>query len=303
MKLYTLLHISEDEKSTHNSFVKDFREQILVYLGCAKNLSGSLERCGIELTILTNNLGYINKISDYAQHMDIRELNFDFKVPSGINFYSAHFKIEVYKYLSNLKDEYVGIVDADILCINQIPLSLVNVILNKIPLYYDLTSQVTPAFGQEVVIHDKEFLGKYKSCGLWAGGELMLGPPSFFDKVYQEISSIKERYFMNFSQLHHQGDEMLLSVAIEKLLMSGEHILDAGSLNIIYRFWNAETMHSQIPVEDIKTKFFIHLPSDKHFISALKKEQIYKGEIYSRYAKHLQLTRIKGRLKKLLLMR
>ena len=264
MKLFTLIHICGSEQSIHNnSFVKNFDAQISLYLNCAKQLHSSLKNAGIELAIITNDKASLQRLNSDHYPIELIQLDFTLKVPSGIKFYSAHFKIEVFQYLSTLTNDYVGLIDADMVCINPVPQAFKNIIEDKLPVYYNITDQISPAYGQDEILKDKRKLSKTNPAGIWAGGEFLTGTPSFFDKVYKEITAFLPGYFSDFNSFNHQGDEMLTSVALENLMVRGEAtIIDAGVLGIIGRYWSPKTLHVQKQVDAYMDHFILHLPSD-----------------------------------------
>lgn len=296
MKLFTLIHINKNEQSLNNNafFIKDIEEQINLYFSCAKQLHLSLKAVGIELSIITNDKVFLEKLNKDNYEVSIIQLDFSKNVPSGLKFYSAHFKLEVYAYLAALTDDYVGLVDNDMICVNEIPGCLKNIISYKVPMYYDITDQVSPAFGQKRIISDKEKLSKTKSVGLWAGGEFISGPPDFFDKLCAELSKIELEYFKIADSLHHQGDEMLTSVAIENMkLNDGFKIFDAGSLSIVTRYWgHPGILHVQKPVKAYYQHFLLHLPSDKRFITKLKQNELKGAAFFAKYNRHLVIARM-----------
>lgn len=294
MRFFTLIHIEREEKSLHNnSFVHSFDEQITLYLSCAKQLHLSLKTEGIELVIITNDKAFLDKLNKDNYPIEILEINFTLNVPSGVRFFSAHFKIEIYKYLSSLQDEYLGLIDCDIVCVNKIPACFRNLIDLKVALYYDITEQVMPAYTAERVISDKERLSGTSSIGMWAGGEFLSGTPSFFGRLYEEIEPIKLKYFNNFNTFRHQGSEMLTSVAIENMILRSDvRILDAGTLSIIGRFWSPKPMHIQKPVDAYSNHFLFHIPSDKKFIKSLSPDKLKGDSFFKEYKQHVFIFRL-----------
>jgi len=294
MRFYTLIHICEEENSIHNnSFVRDFDDQINLYFTCAKQLHRSLQQAGKELVVLTNNKGFLKKLNRDNYAIEILELNFNLQVPSGIHFYSQLFKVELFKHLATFTDDYIGLIDCDMICINPLPPNFENIIEYKFPMYYDITDQVTPAYGADTIVKDKQKLNKMKSVGLWSGGEFLAGPPAFFEVLYQEILKIKDEYSRDFKTYHHQGDEMLISVAIENLrLHNNVKIIDAGALSIIARYWSPKTLHVQKPIKAYAQHFLLHMPSDKRFIAGLKTEELKKESFFKTYKQHLLVTRM-----------
>jgi len=288
MELFTLIHVSRNEQSIHNNFVTILKSQISIYLSCARQLAASLSNQGIRLHVITNEEEYLrNLMPDYPY--PIIELSFKSEVPSGIRFFSAHFKLEVITYLSTLNNDYVGLIDSDVVCVNEIPYSLKTAIDKRIALYYDITNQVGPAYGLKNIIENKEKLLAERSIGLWAGGEFISGPPSFFKKLDKEIHQIKDNYFKNIKLFHHQGDEMITSIAIEKLKRT-EPILDAGALMIIGRYWSVKPKHHQNSINAYSNHFLLHLPSDKRFL--IKKKQQSQHEFFKEYKRYLILKKV-----------
>ena len=210
-------------------------------------------------------------------------------VPSGIGFYSAHFKAEAYDYFSGLKEDYVGLIDNDIICINSIPLCLTNLAKSQTALHYDITEQIFPAHGQERVLADKKLVDPKTTFGLWSGGEFIMGPPAFFKRLYQEINLFQDNYFKVYKQLRHTSDEVLTSVGVENLINSASYpITDAGKLKIIGRHWSAKTLHVQNKLEYYRDCFLLHLPSDKHFLASLADKNIPNDQIMQHYEQHLK---------------
>lgn len=283
MDLFTLIHVSRNEQSIHNNFVTDLKSQISIYLSCARQLAASLQAQGIVLHVITNEEDYLRNIMpDYPY--PIIQLNFQLEVPSGVRFFSAHFKLQVIHYLSTLNADYVGMIDSDVVCVNELPYSFKTCIDKGIALYYDITSQVTPAYGIKSIIENKERLLDEKSLGLWAGGEFIAGSPAFFKKLDLEINQIKDQYFKNVRSFHHQGDEMITSIAVEKLKRT-EPVQDAGALMIIARYWSVKPKHYQNSIDAYSQHFLLHLPSDKRFL--VSRNEDLESDFFKDYKRYL----------------
>jgi hypothetical protein len=286
MKFYTLLHLQQNEKSLHNGSASSFREQIELYIACIKTLDKSLKRAGSSLSVITNHADYVSEIFDGYQ-IDIITIPFSLNVPSGISFYSAHFKIDVYKYFSSLDSNYVALVDNDIFCLNAEPPHLKGLIELGIPMYYDVTDQIVPSESREVLLRDKQKVSGDNVIGIWAGGEFMAGPPSFFRLLHDEINAISESYFKHQSTLFHKSDETLTSIAIERLLIRGLNIIDAGGLDIIGRYWSPKPNHVQRSFDAYHDHFLVHLPSDKKFLKAIGDREFDKKSFIGKYKRYL----------------
>ena len=104
MKIFGLLHLAENEQSAMNISTKNFREQVSVYINNATVLSKSLHLKGVEFALLTNNKLLVEKCAHETSDgfsLDIIEIPFITKVPSGIRFFSAHYKIDAFRYLAS----------------------------------------------------------------------------------------------------------------------------------------------------------------------------------------------------------
>lgn len=173
-------------------------------------------------------------------------------------------------------------------CINDFPACLHNIIKAGIPLCYDISDQVIPAYGHDVIIRDISTINKLESEGRWAGGEFISGTPELFNKLVSEIDVIYDDYVTNIHSLHHVGDEAVVSAAIEKMKRKGIYIADAGNIFIVGRFWNANVLHPQKPFAYYKNCFLLHLPADKKFISKLAKLEVGElADFISVYEKNL----------------
>lgn len=268
IKFYSLLFIDlENQSLSINGVTGAFDSQMETFIRCCDALNSSLAFfANLELIVLTNNKSYIENKS---RKFKCIEIEFAFKVPKDIKFFAAHYKIDVYKYFSQLSDsDYSFLIDSDVLCINKMPLNLLNCIKKNIPTYYDITEQVYPAYGREIIIKDKEFMmSGNTSIGLWAGGEFIGGDNKFFKLLYNEIISDQEKYLDNYNQFHHIGMEPLVSVALERI-MQQIYVCNVGLFGAIGRFWSVKTRHIQNPWGSYVDKFLIHLPADKNFIAS-----------------------------------
>lgn len=269
MKFYTLMYLDTENKSlAWNGIHGNFLEQMTIFKKCAMNLSASLMAVSAEykLNVITNDRSFFTETSDI---IDVIEIEFKLKLPKDIWFYSAHHKIEIYKWLSENINEYSFLIDSDSLCINKMPPNLQYCINKNIPVYYDITDQNYPIHGRDLIIKDKQALDL--SCGLgnWMGGEFIGGNRGFYKDLYQQVEMLLPKYIDKYKSLHHRGDEMLTSVATENL-MKKYLIVDAGRFGAIGRYWSVYPQYCQQLFGAYKDKFILHLPADKMYIASLK---------------------------------
>lgn len=106
MKIFGLLHLCENEQTSVNLSSNNFQEQVSVYVNNAIVFSKSLYLKGVEFALLTNNKLFIEKcLPDTSKSfsLEIIEIPFITKVPSGIKFFSAHYKIDAFRYLASTR--------------------------------------------------------------------------------------------------------------------------------------------------------------------------------------------------------
>lgn len=270
---HTLLFVDHKNKSLSlNGISGSFEQQILTYIRCCESLALSLNHfTSVQLNVITNDKAYINERSETLK---TTQITFEIEIPKDIAFYAAHHKIEVLKYLSELNDSnsYHFLIDNDVLCINKIPKNLLNCISNTIPVYYDLTDLHYPAYGRDAMINAKEKVGpnNFSSTGLWAGGELIGGDSNFYKNLHREITTIWSNYLKTYKTLHHQGDEVVVSIALEILIQKGVYICNVGSFGGIGRYWSVKTRHIQKDWKAYTNHFLVHLPADKKYLATLK---------------------------------
>lgn len=299
-RLFGLLHLAKSESSAENVKVSSFNQQIAIYLKNAVTLSKSLAQSGYEFVLLTNDkteldcmlrtIGLPNSLVTQALHCTT-------KVPTGVRFYSAHYKLDVFRYLATLPPEsYSGFVDLDVIAVNHAPPCMDKIIAAGIPLCYDISDQVIPAYGHERILGDMQRLSASVCEGRWSGGEFLCGPTNFFSEVYEECSRVFKRYSECFTDLHHQGDEIITSVALENIRISRRfYIADAGKLNIIGRYWSCSVQHPQPHFNHFQNCFLLHLPADKKWLAdlATSKPKSTKN-ILLNYKRYLKLASLKS---------
>ena len=274
-RAYGLLHLCEGNPDAGgNEKFNDFNDQVNVYLNCAITLSNSLRSKDVEFVLLTNSKFELERVKPVGTALRIEEIPFATIVPDGTPFYSAHSKLDAFRYLSGLTESYVALCDVDMVCLNDFPNCLSHIIRAGIPLCYDISDQVIPAWGRDVVVRNLQLVHNCESEGRWYGGEFVAGPPAFFSTLARECNRIYGNYIKNIDHISYvaKGDEPTTSAALEMIRKGGTYVADAGPLGIIGRFWNWETRHPQRPLEYFQQGSLLHLPSDKRFLAGLSQE-------------------------------
>lgn len=303
VQFFGLLHLEKGQRSAVNISAMGFDEQLRIYLNNAKILSTSLKVVGLDFTLLTNDKVAIDELdASVDRHFRIQQIEFRTPVPKNISFYSAHFKLDAFRYLGELDEKYAVLCDLDMVCINKIPRVLSNAIEKGLPLAYDISDQMLPAFGHDRILDDLEAITLQKSEGRWMGGEYISGPSRFFRVLASEISELFPNYLRIIDRAHHVGDEVYTSAAIERLRDTGIHVGDAGTLGIVGRYWNVKPLHPQKPFRYFEQCFLLHLPADKELLSSfVESGQAFEDarsflESYKKYLRNRLRNRVVRRL-------
>ena len=279
----------------------NFHDRINIFLSCAALLNKSLAYNHVgELNILTNDSKFVSSsLANLGCSINVIELTFSLQVPRDINFYSAHYKIDVFKWLGNRPgDEVLFLLDNDMVCTGPMPQVLKNIMeadytVKKFPmLIYNM-----PRYFGDRMVTDKQKVDSSQIHGLWAGGEFIAGTATAFAELYKEVVNIQDGYWNNYHSLFHQGDEMLTSVALENLFYrSSFPILDAHGLGLVKRFWSILN-NSPYYKEHY---WFAHFPYDKGMISSLNLATINSNDDFIRsYKSYWRKLRIKKEVKKI----
>ena len=93
--------------------------------------------------LLTNNKSFIDDSLRRIgyEELEVVEIPFSLNVPKGIPFYSAHYKVDVFRYLATLpEDEYSILLDSDVVCMREFPAEYYELIKQGVPSVYYLNA-------------------------------------------------------------------------------------------------------------------------------------------------------------------
>jgi len=282
---YTLLHLKSENENV--ILAENTNSKVHEYVKCCETLSASLKDKGYELIVLTNKRDVLEK---HSKTIQVLEIPFKLDVPADIKFYSAHYKLDVFEFLSNQKGNSV-LIDSDVISINEMPENMSFLFSKNIPMCYDITNQRYPAYGREKLIADKSIVMGEKSIGNWFGGEFIAGNDLFFKDIYSLCMKYWDNYKKNYHQLHHQGDEIITSCAIETYQRQHKFIFDVGAVGGITRYWSGNVRHVQKDIEAFKDNFLLHLPADKKFLAKQDKSKLYN--FFDKYKKYLRRRKLR----------
>lgn len=292
----TLLFVDPAKNSLSvNGVDGNFDRQLETFVKCAETLSRSLAHfTGCELRVITNDQAYLRRFSTELNYV---EIEFSTAVTPGIKYFAAHYKLDVLRYFARQENPntYFVLLDSDVICVNPLSPSFQKCVEEGIPTYYNISNLHYPVYGISKIIADKELVMQSDfSLGLWAGGEFIGGTSAYFELLTKQIEPILPRYFEVASQLYHQGDEVVLSVAVEQLSKSGHFIFEVGSVGVVARYWTFPTRHIQSEWESFKGCTFLHLPSDKRYLRSVSQ---FDDGLYRRVSQYIFWARKKEWLK------
>jgi len=136
LHFYGLLHLDSREKTAMNVGVKDFNHQRAIYNANALTLARSLSFSSQSFTLLTNSKAQLGALPEF---ISCKEIPFSLQIPAGTNFFSAHHKIDVFRFLVDARDGYHILCDLDVICIHSVPRSLLNLVESGIPIAYGIS--------------------------------------------------------------------------------------------------------------------------------------------------------------------
>lgn len=295
MNFYNLLYIEPNEQRQLGGRHYKAEERIDLYVRNTCVLDKSIKINGMKgITLLTNDentiLQSLKRIG--YNELVVKGIDFSLNVVKGIRFYSAHYKIDVFKYFSQLpEDEYCILLDSDMVCLNAFTKEQLAIINEKKPLVYNLAR-----YGGEKKLKDIQSIDPNVSWAVWVGGEFIGGTASFFTKLYDEIMLFKEDYWKGVNnELFHVGDEMLTTIALARL-HDEVHTCDAGVLGFVHRYWS---VHETKSIYSYSVPF-IHLPGDKIFLGKVNLNAKSVTELMKGYELWHMMCRGKQRLKTVL---
>jgi len=274
VRYFGLLHV--DRQNNHNVNLRKHGWQqaaadpIDIYLRCAVTCAASARTAGLDFAVVTNEPDFLRdragQLGLHAPALVAHE--FKRELPHGIPFYSAHYKLEVLgEFATGRWGQLSALVDLDTVFLEPLPLPAAAG--GKLAVY-DISDQIFPAFGPQRVTADLETVA---GIGLpqarWFGGEAIAGDAAGFELLSRYIERIWPRYLANIRSLHHIGDEMVVSTALNMMQRDGHDLTDWSKKGLVRRWWSARTLCPQPRLRDVvEGCALLHLPADKEFLAS-----------------------------------
>lgn len=259
---YGLLYI--DESHNRHANLAGSADPVDIYLSCACLCANSFQSAGKTFCLVTNDTSEVQRRLDRLQLNGLTTASFEFsrRVPLGIPFYSAHFKLDLLRgFGSGEFGNEVGLVDLDTVLLGSLP--------QRDALgVYDISDQIRPAYEQDRIVADiKKISERSIPEARWYGGEFITGSAGMFRAISTYIEQFWANYIQNVGSLGHVGDEMIVSAALNCAQLDGISLVDYGKDGSVARWWTSRTRHQQLPFDRVKGAALLHLPADKTFLA------------------------------------
>ncbi|MCK1434939.1 hypothetical protein [Bradyrhizobium sp. 15] len=287
IEYYALFYVDSEAQSHVN--LSKVHDPIDAYLQCAATLALSLHAAKATLTVLTNSPDRLQqRLSSFGLAGVFKVVGLPFRrtVPTGIPFYSAHFKLDLFRYFAENLSPLVCLLDIDTVMLK--PINLPAEACNSL-IAYDITEQHGASYQAGTLSRDIGFLStKPTKTSKWYGGEFLLGRPGHYALLADKIDRLWPRYCEHLTRLHHVGDEMIVSAALFELHSDGLAIMDAGRLKLVHRWWSARTECVQSSFSEAAEASIIHLPSDKVFLASQAKHSFDRTKFLQTYRRYVR---------------
>ena len=276
---YGLLHINDFDTNLNFKF-NDQNHKINTYFLNSLLLAKSLNEKNFKFVLLTNNKNFLEKTNKHNFKIDIEEIHFNTEVIRESHFSSCHYRIDVFKYLSQ-KKEYSALIDLDVVAVGELSTKIEKIIDSNNAIFVnDITDNVIPAYGKEKIQKNLDLVLGERSKNRWYGGDIFFGHPKFFEELFNCVNITYNNFKKNFQVLKDQTDELFISAGIELLKKNTNlNILDSRKYGILDRYWSVNTKHQQESFGKIKKNFLVHFPADKVFLSNIAIKN-FQSEIF-----------------------
>lgn len=270
-KIFFFGFLYVDKKAGKLNFQsKNFDERYSVYLKNAALLNLSIKKCGYKFVILTNNKAYIEKKikTEIKDSICIQEILFKTSVPKNMHFFSCHYRVDVFRYFSKLKNTISILLDLDVVIIKNLKKINFNVFSNS-GIVHDISSNIFPAYGLKIISCALEMLAGFKIKNVkWYGGDFIAGSENFFQLLYLKTKKYQAKHVKLSKKFPNYTDEFFLTAAILDIEKNTSYkIVDGSKIKIWSRYWSVNTKHKQHKIENYLKFFMLHLPADKNFIA------------------------------------
>lgn len=252
------------------------------YLSLAQRLGRSLRaKNGLGLRILTNDVQYLRQMIESRVRLDpafealfeLEEIECGEDLPQTSQFFAAAHKVYAFRHLAS-NGRYSVLMDLDVLCVSQFDAQVIQWMREGRTLVFDISEDAFASSGRERVMNDLGRLLDHPVEARWYGGEFIAGDASFFSELFDGLGPVLARYRECYSQLCHQGDEIMVSAVLSASQSLRARAKDLSESLVIQRLWlvqdGQERHRLKRPVPNL-----LHLPALKPLLdSSLSDRQL-----------------------------
>jgi hypothetical protein len=268
----TLLWIDE----VNHSAINNKNKSIYSYFRQVDLLAKTLRSVfNSELVVFTNNQQMIAAwFSVKGKSLPgIIQITPSISVPAGFKFYGAHFKVDALLAGINLiesDNDRFFLLDTDVIANRKFNAQQLARISSADIVGYDISDQVFPVYGAEKIQGDIELIaGESFVDPKWFGGEFVGGNRKGLGRLVEKAQQLLPIYFKYAGRLHHVGDEMFITSALNKLIREGDlRIINQGPYRLMSRHWSRHTDRS---LRYHMEHNFVHCPGSKPMLEFLSK--------------------------------
>ena len=252
------------------------------YLRQIKLLNSTLHSTfGQELVVITNDKEQVERFFVGAKvPPKVVVYQPTFQPPLDLVFYGAHFKLEAFRVgmelLSESEAKFFCLLDCDVIA--NLPFSQAQEwLVSKSDLaVYDISDYVFPAYGVKKIWENLELVGGTSFINpKWFGGEFLMATEKGLKKLIFECNNTLELYLKHHSELHHSGDEMFVSSALNNVIKKGDiNVVEIGTSKVMGRHW---AQLNYISFDYFKTCNFIHCPGSKLVLEIMSSINVSKN--------------------------
>jgi hypothetical protein len=290
----TLVFVDVDAAGSPNSTSKD----PLSYARQAVCLNKTLLHAGMpRLNIFTNTPDLV--LSSFSnvpveKRPAIHKIIATFNVPRNIEFYGAHYKLDLLEQVADIipPDTLLVLLDTDIVAIRPLDAELLCRCAATGVGAFDISDQVFPAYGSTRVIADLEIVANQPLANpRWYGGECLVATPAFLRRLVPRARAHCARYLSEISRLAHHGDEAFVSAALNTLADEGQQIVEIGAYQAVGRHWAGNTHRD---LRWFQHCCFVHLPDGKALI---EREAQFADFSPTRFWRNVSTAHVLGRVR------
>jgi hypothetical protein len=290
----TLVFVDVDAAGSPNSTSKD----PLSYARQAVCLNKTLLHAGMpRLNIFTNTPDLVLSCFSNVpveKRPAIHKIIATFNVPRNIEFYGAHYKLDLLEQVADIipPDTLLVLLDTDIVAIRPLDAELLCRCAATGVGAFDISDQVFPAYGSTRVIADLEIVADQPLANpRWYGGECLVATPAFLRRLVPRARAHCARYLSEISRLAHHGDEAFVSAALNTLADEGQQIVEIGAYQAVGRHWAGNTHRD---LRWFQHCCFVHLPDGKALI---EREAQFADFSPTRFWRNVSTAHVLGRVR------